>query len=309
MAAVAAGVKAVLGAAVGRGLGSAKMRTSPVQPRWYRPTSLEEALRLRATDPDLRVLAGATDLLPAAAGAEAWGQAHPRDWLDISAIPELRGIGWDRDQLRIGATTSWASLRDAGLPPWWDAMRAAAARVGGPQVQARGTIGGNLCNASPAADGVPPLLVLDATVECASRHGRRELPLGDFLRGNRATALADDEIMTAILLPPPAEAARSVFLKLGARRHLVISIVMVAALIEAEEGVIRRAALAVGACSAVAQRLPGLEAALIGQRLADAPEIVQAAHLSGLSPIDDIRADAAYRATAALTLLRRAIAT
>ncbi|WP_111399792.1 FAD binding domain-containing protein [Humitalea rosea] len=284
------------------------MRTSPVQPRWHRPTSLEEALRLRAGDPALRVLAGATDLLPAVAGAEAWGRAHPRDWLDISAIPELRGIGWEQDRLRIGATTSWASLRDAALPPWWDAMRAAAARVGGPQVQARGTIGGNLCNASPAADGVPPLLVMDALVECASRGGRRELPLGAFLRGNRATALADDEIMTAILLPRPAAAARSVFLKLGARRHLVISIVMVAAMIEAVDGIIRAAGLAVGACSAVAQRLPGLEAALTGQRLVDAPEIMQSAHLSGLSPIDDIRADAAYRATAALTLLRRAVA-
>jgi len=284
------------------------MSPVPPQPRWYRPKTLEEALRLRAEEPGLRVLAGATDLLPAAAGAEAWGRAHPQEWLDISAIPALRAMDTSAETLRIGATTSWARLRDADLPPWWDAMRAAAARIGGPQIQARGTIGGNLCNASPAADGVPVLLVMDATVECASLRGTRSLPLADFLRGNRATALAADEIMTAILLPRPPAAARSVFLKLGARRHLVISIVMIAAMIEAEAGVIRHAALAVGACSAVAQRLPGLEAALLGQHLADAAEVVQAAHLSGLSPIEDVRADAAYRATAALTLLRRAVA-
>ena len=130
--------------------------------------------------------------------------------------------------LRIAACTTWSEIRDAALPPACDALRAAAAEVGGRQIQNAGTIGGNLCNASPAADGVPPLLALDAAVELASAAGTRRLPLAAFLLGPRRTDRRPGEILTAVLLPEAALAGRSVFLKLGARRHLVISIAMVA---------------------------------------------------------------------------------
>lgn len=279
------------------------MQSSPSPPRWWRPTTLDEALRLRAEEPDLVCLAGATDLFPARAAAEAWGRPLRHDWMDLAAIPGLRGITDEGPGLRIGALTTWAMLRDAPLPGWWDAMRSAAVQVGGRQIQARGTIAGNLCNASPAADGVPPLLVLDAAVECASLRGTRHMPLADFILGNRRTALAPDEIVTAILLPRQATGARSVFLKLGARRHLVISIVMVAALIEEEAGLIRDIRLAVGACSAAPMRLPALETALRGRPLAEA----LIGDLPMLTPIDDMRADAAYRREVAAVLLRRAL--
>jgi CO/xanthine dehydrogenase FAD-binding subunit len=175
-------------------------------------------------------------------------------------------------------------------------------------VQNRGTLVGNLCNASPAADGVPPLLALDAGIELASLGGVRRLALGDFLRGNRQTALTPGEIATAVIVPKSGPDSRARFEKLGARAYLVISIVMVAAVIEAEAGCIARARIAIGACSAVAQRLPGLEAALVGLPLAAAASLPTPDHLAALAPIDDVRATAAYRRQAALVLLRRALA-
>jgi CO/xanthine dehydrogenase FAD-binding subunit len=123
------------------------------------------------------------------------------------------------------------------------------------QIQNSGTVAGNLCNASPAADGVPPLLALDASVELASVAGTRRLKLDDFILGPRRTARRADELLAAILIPKPRAAAHSHFLKLGARRYLVISIAMVAAAIESERGKITTARVAVGACGPVAQRL------------------------------------------------------
>ncbi|TDH64050.1 xanthine dehydrogenase family protein subunit M [Dankookia rubra] len=275
---------------------------------YRRPTRLTEALALLAEAPlPPLLLAGGTDIYPARAAAEAWMRPVDRPLLDLSALPELAGIEDRGDYHRIGARVTWAALREAALPPWFDALRQAASQVGGAQVQNRATLVGNLCNASPAADGVPPLLALDAEVELAGLGGVRRLPLGGFIRGNRQTALAPGEIATAVLVPKAAPDAAARFEKLGARAYLVISIVMVAAVVEAAVGRITRARIAVGACSPVAQRLPGLEAALAGQPLAQAAAVPAAAHLAALAPIDDVRATAAYRRQAALVLLRRAL--
>lgn len=279
---------------------------------YRRPGTLAEALALLAAAPERPVvLAGGTDIYPARAAAEAWMAAAGRErpLLDITALPGLRAIEDRGDHYRIGALVTWAALRDSPLPPWFDGLRAAAAQVGGAQVQNRGTVVGNLCNASPAADGVPPLLALDAALELASAaRGTRTVPLTEFVLGNRRTALAPDELAVALLVPAPAAPeARGGFLKLGARRYLVISIVTVAGVLEAGNGRVRRARLAVGACSPVARRLPGLEAALAGLPLEPAglAEAVRAEHLAPLSPIDDVRGSAAYRLEAALALLRR----
>src|SRR5262249_12973399 len=154
----------------------------------------------------------------------------------------------------------------ASLPPLFDGLKLAAREVGGVQIQNAGTLAGNLCNASPAADGVPALLALDAVVELAGPGGERSLPLERFILGPRRTALQTGELATAIRVPKPRGAARSHFLKLGARKYLVISIVMVAATIEvAADGRVAAAKVAVGACSPVAQRLRMLEMRLAGQ--------------------------------------------
>jgi len=265
---------------------------------YLRPVSLEEALQALARP--WTVLAGGTDFYPARVG-----RAIDENVLDISAIAALRGIAEGPAGWRLGATTTWSELLETPLPPLFDGLKQAAREVGGRQIQNAGTLAGNLCNASPAADGVPPLLALDAEIELAGRAGRRRLALSAFITGNRRTVLAPGELLIAIHLPRPAHAARSAFLKLGARRYLVISIAMAAATIELDGRRVAAARVAVGACSAVAQRLPGLEAALAGAPVGRLAERVDAAHLAPLAPIDDVRGSAAYRNDAVLTLLRR----
>jgi len=249
------------------------------------------------------VLAGGTDLYPAHVG-----RPMPSSVVDIGDLAELRGISEGADAFSIGALTRWADIAAADLPPCFDGLRAAAREVGGVQVQQAGTVGGNLCNASPAADGVPPLLTLDASVELTSPAGGRVLGLEEFLTGYRETALRSDELLTAVLVPRGFEDARSCFLKLGLRRYLVISVVMVAAVIAmGSDHRIARARIAVGACSPVAQRLRSLEADLVGCRDGDLGAVATIEHLASLRPIDDVRGTADYRRRAALTLVRRAL--
>ena len=274
-------------------------------PDYLRPTAIEDALAALSSR-RFTVLAGGTDFYPARVGAPL-----NDDVLDITALPALRAIEERDDHWRIPALTTWTDIVRAELPPWFDGLKLAAREIGGRQVQNTGTLCGNLCNASPAADGVPVLLSLDAEVELASLERRVTMPLAKFVRGNRETALAPDQLMLAVCIPKPcAERARGHFLKLGARRYLVISIVMVAAALEADAaGRVARAQVAVGACSPVARRLSTLEAALFGRpcdaTLADA---VTEDHMAPLAPLDDARGSVAYRLDAARTLTARALA-
>jgi CO/xanthine dehydrogenase FAD-binding subunit len=266
---------------------------------YLRPHHLEEALR--ALVRPVTVLAGGTDFYPARVGCTI-----EEDVLDITAIEALRGVSEDDAGWRIGATTRWSELIEASLPPLFDGLKQAAREIGGRQIQNTGTIAGNLCNASPAADGVPCLLALDAELEIAAPAGMRRLSVGDFLLGVRRTALAPGELVVALHVKRPAHHARSAFVKLGARRYLVISIAMAAAVIEVRDGHIVSARIAVGACSPVARRLPGLEAALTGAPLdGRLGERLEPGHLALLTPIDDMRGSAAYRGDVAATLLRR----
>jgi CO/xanthine dehydrogenase FAD-binding subunit len=277
---------------------------------YHRPTRLADALALLADDKRAPViLCGGTDVYPARTGRQAWGEPVPQDCLDISALPELRGICQGEHETVIGAATPWSEIAQASLPPAFDGLRQAARQVGGLQVQNRASIAGNLCNASPAADGVPPLLTLGALLSIESRRGKRVLPLDAFILGNRKTALQADEMVTAIHMPHRTGQIQASFHKLGTRCSLVISIVSIALLIESDAaGCIAHAAIAVGACSAVPQRLSALEAALRGQACkSDLAMLVEAQHLSKLSPIDDVRASADYRRKAVMVLLKRAL--
>jgi CO/xanthine dehydrogenase FAD-binding subunit len=270
---------------------------------YLRPRTLDEALRLAAGGRAVPA-AGCTDLFPA---TQAPALAGPI--LDLTAIEALRGIAQTGGGWRIGALTTWSEVVHASLPPAFDGLKAAAREIGSVQIQNAGTVGGNLCNASPAADGAPCLLTLDAEVELASLRGTRRLPLAAFLAGPRRTLRAPDEILTAVIVPPAAGSGQGAFVKLGARRYLVISIAMTAARVVAEGGRIRHAAVAVGACSAVAVRLAPLEDALRGAPVAGAPDLVTPdLVLPAIAPISDVRADAAYRGEAAVELVRRALA-
>ena len=270
---------------------------------YRRPSELQEALAELAGG-DRVVAAGCTDLFPATEQP-----ALPGAVLDITAIAGLRGITRGPEGWRIGATTTWTDIARADLPAGFDMLRQAAREVGSIQIQNAGTIAGNLCNASPAADGVPPLLALGAEVELASATGARRMPLADFLTGPRRTALAPGELLVAVHVPATAGQGASRFLKLGARKYLVISIAMVAVRIVAEAGRATDLALSIGACGPVATRLPLVEAALTGLPLAELAGAIRAGDVAAaIAPIDDIRGDAAYRRTAAAELLRRAVA-
>lgn len=274
------------------------------RPPYHRPVRLEEALALLSRE-RVTVLAGGTDLYPA-----HLGRPFREPLLDVTAIAELRGIRAEPGAVVIGATTTWSEVAAAALPPAFRGLQEAARQIGAAQIQNAGTVAGNACNASPAADGVPPMMTLDAEVVLRSAAGARVLALGDFVLGNRRTCRRPEELVTALRFPSPGPRARGRFLKLGHRSSLVISIAMVAVVIEEDgAGRVSRAAVAVGACSPVARRLPALERRLAGRRAG--PELAAAADatdLDVLSPIDDVRATAAYRREAALTLVRRALA-
>lgn len=268
---------------------------------YHNPTDLTLALEIAAQGGG-QILAGATDVYPTAKQGEI-----PSYFLDVTRISGISGITQGDKSYRIGATTTWTQIAKTDLPPAFDALKQAALEVGSIQIQNAGTIAGNICNASPAADGMPPLLALGALVELASSaRGTRVLPLEEFVLGVRKTALADDELVTAIIIPAPPAGAKSAFEKLGSRRYLVISISMVAAVIDcAANGKISDARIAVGSCSPVALRLSNLERDLIGKRLEDIE--INESHLSSLSPITDVRGSGSYRLDVVAEQCMRAI--
>ncbi len=271
------------------------------QLQYNRPKTLDCALEALASEA-YTIAAGCTDLFPATER-----KVLPGPILDITAIPELRGVDIRKDGVWIGATTTWRDIIDANLPPAFDGLKAAAREVGARQIQNRGTIAGNLCNASPAADGVPPLLTLDAQVLLASQTGTRHLPLSKFLQGPRKTDRTSAELVKGLFVPKDASGGQGAFLKLGARKYLVISIAMCAARLEVADGIIRQAALAVGSCGPVAMRLTQVEDAIVGFPLRDAK--ISAEMLQPyLAPIDDVRATASYRAEASMHVLNDMLA-
>lgn len=269
---------------------------------YFSPETLNDVLESLA-DGQGRVAAGCTDLFAATSY-----QNMPGPVVDITGVAELSGIEATPEGWRIGAATPWSLLRDADLPAAFDGLRQAAAKIGSVQIQNAGTVGGNLCNASPAADGMPALLTLDAEVELVSVQGRRRLALADFVTGPRQTALQSGELMLAVHIPATAGAGTSAFVKLGARKYMVISIAMAAARVSVLDGCVAEIAVAIGACGPVAKRLDALEKALVGRDVAEVSgRITQALIAPDISPIGDIRADRAYRMDAALEMVQRAI--
>ena len=265
---------------------------------YFAPESLTEALDILAGG-DVRLVAGGTDFYPA---LPAGG---PRQsLLDVTRVAGLRGVARTDGGWRIGAATRWSDIARADLPPVFDGLKAAAREVGSLQIQNAGTVAGNICNASPAADGMPPLLTLEAEVEVAGPTGARRVPLEVFVTGVRAVALEPGEMVVALHIPALPEGARGAFSKLGSRSYLVISIAMVAMVLRLDgAGRFDVARVAVGACSPVARRLSALERALVGTVPGEVE--VTAEHLAGLAPIDDVRGSGAYRLEAVAEMIGR----
>ncbi len=268
------------------------------------PKTLEELLVAIEVEP-AKFVAGGTDHYPSLKEGK-----QPDRVLDLTKVRELRGISRTEHGHRIGAATTWTEIIKTPLPRCFDGLKAAAREIGSIQIQNSGTIAGNICNASPAADGVPPLLALTAKVETISATDTRTIPLEEFITGVRSIDLRDGELVSAIIVPHLPDNAVSTFQKLGSRKYLVISIVMVATTLWLDlNGNIEDARVAVGSCSPVATRIPELEAALRGMKAGEARNAlpIGPGHLNILSPIDDVRASAEYRSHAAEELCRRAL--
>ena len=269
---------------------------------YARPVRLDEALRQLAGG--ARAIAGGTDLYPAAGERPLQG-----DFVDITGIPELRGVSREGQSLRFGAATTWDSIVKADLPLAFAALQAAAREVGAKSIQTRATIGGNLCNASPAADGRSAAAGARRRTRTVVRAGASALAAGKVSRWGRVAPLLramNCSPLCCAHAPPPT--LGSTFLKLGARRYLVISIVMVAVALDVVDDRIRQARIAVGACSPVAQRLKAAEQKLVGAPASDRlGEALGGEDFAALTPIDDVRASEDYRREAALTLTRRAV--
>lgn len=267
------------------------------------PATLKAALALRA-NAAMTPLAGGTDLYPALANG-----ARPEALLDLSRIedfsPKIEPL---QDAWLISPRITWTDIAEAALPPQFAGLQAAAIEVGGRQIQNRGTIVGNICNASPAADGAVALMALDSRMRLASVSGDRTVRLTDFILGNRQTDCRDDELVTGVEVSDWGVNSASAFSKLGGRRYLVISIAMAAvALAAGRDGRIERAGVVVGACGPRAARLAEVEDALVGMALEQAiSPAIALGNIDALSPIDDVRGSAAYRLAAAPQLIATA---
>ena len=250
------------------------------------PHSLAEALRLKAERPDAVPIAGGTDVM---VGVN-FDRLRPAALLNLNEVPELRGWSRENGTLRLAAGLTYAEAMEEPLSELLPALAEASRTVGSPQIRNRGTIGGNLGTASPAGDALPPLLVGGARVVVASVRAERTLPLEEFVVGPKRNALADDELVVAVLLD--ATEARETFMKVGPRNAMVIAVVSLAVRVDGE---LRAAFGSAGPVPTLVRAgLDELES--FPDRVADAS-----------SPIDDVRGTAAYRRHALHVLTKRAL--
>lgn len=277
-------------------------------PDYCAPDTLEEALARLGADPArARAIAGGTDLLVQMRA----GSAAPALLVDLRRLP-LSGITREGDVVVIGAGTTHTQIIESPLiAQHFPALAAACRSIGGPPVRNRGTLGGNLATASPAADSAPPLLAYDAVVELAEQGGRRSVPLAQFFVGYRRTALQPGEILTAVRLPVPPPRTAAVFTKLGRRNAMAIAVVSVAIRLSLDEaGQVSVARIALGSVAPVPLRALAAEALLAGQPPGKAL-FSKAAHAAreAASPITDLRASAEYRARMVEVLTARTLVT
>ncbi len=268
------------------------------------PRTLAEALRLLA-EPDARPIAGGTDIMVALAAG-----AFPveRQFVDIRGLDELRGIAREGDDLVLGALTTYTLLRRSSVvAEALPVLAAAATTIGAVQIQNRGTIGGNVVNASPAGDMLPVLLATDATIELVGPRGERSVPATEFWVGYRRTACADDELVTRIRIPlVPGREVR--YRKVGTRRAQAISKVVMAVAWRADGTSWRDVRIGLGSVAERPIRAVATEAVLEGAVAGpDTAERAAATIAAEVHPIDDVRSTAEYRRAVTGRILRRII--
>jgi CO/xanthine dehydrogenase FAD-binding subunit len=226
--------------------------------------------------------------------------------LDVSRLPEMRGITVRKEIATIGAAATFLEIKGhAVLSRRAPVLTAMAREVGAVQIQARGTLGGNLAGASPAADGAAALMALDADVVLASIHGERRVPLTQFFTGYRATRRAEDEVIVRVEFALPRTGAHQVWRKVGTRAAQAISKVALAAVAEVERGRGVRAGFGMASVAPVTVSLPSVRALGLAPSLASvSDEELDAATRRDIAPIDDLRSTAAYRGHVAAALVK-----
>ena len=251
------------------------------------PTTLDEALRLKAEHPGAKPIQGGTDLMVAL----NFDRERPTEVLNLNEVPELRSYTRENGALRLGSGLTYAEIEHGELRDVLPALAEASRTVGSPQIRNRGTIGGNLGTASPAGDAIPPLVVEAAEVECASVRGTRRVPVIEFVTGVKRNMLEPDELITAVWVTP-SNAAQT-FMKVGPRNAMVIAVVSLAVAAGDDE---LRASIGSASPRPVLVTAPRAESETFAERVAAAA-----------SPIDDVRGTERYRRHALRVLTQRAL--
>ena len=271
---------------------------------YFRPRSLKEATDLVARLEDFKILAGGTDLLIDL----RIGRYRPKNVVDISGIKELSYIVDEGGIIRIGALTKLQDIVESPVVRGkLLALAEAVEQMGSWQVRCMGTVGGNLCNASPAADTAPPLMVYEARVKALSTRGEREIPITKFFKGPRETKLMRDEILTEVIIPY-IDGAGTATLKLGRRNAFTLSVVAVSTLVKVSNGRFEDVRIALNAVAPRPVRAVRAEEFLRGREVC--MEVIDEGSklvVKDISPISDVRASAEYRRDMSVVLTRDAL--
>ena len=272
--------------------------------QYHSPESLDEALSLLAELDNALPLIGGTDIMVAMRN----GVSVPDHIVDLNEISELDYVKEENGVIMIGATATHAQVANSPIAAKIPSLIDAVSRIGSPQIRNRGTITGNICNASPAADSAPPLLVHMAEVEIQSPDGKRSIPIADLFAGPKINSLKPGELLTEIRIPVPPEGSASSFKRIGRRKAFTLSVVSSAAYIQMEDTTCTDAKVAFGSVAITPIRVPEAESLLRGSKLDE--ETVKTASnavYEAVKPITDVRGTADYRKDMCPVLMRRAI--
>ena len=261
---------------------------------YIRVSELDEALRLLSRKEDVRVLAGGTDLVV----DMKIGRYRPKTVIDISGIKDLRYIVDEGDKIRIGALTRMQDIVESPvIREKLPVLAEAVSMLGSWQIRNMATVGGNLCNASPAADSAPPLLVHEARIKLTSIEGTREIPITEFFVGPRKTVMYKTELLQEIIVPYDADFAKSYsYVKVGRRNSFTLSVVAIATVLKIRDGVFEDVRIALNAVAPTPVRARSVESFLKGREVGS--EVIEKASelvLKDILPISDVRASAEYR--------------
>jgi len=272
--------------------------------KYHRPETVEEAMKLLDDLDNAKPLAGGTDLVPLLKE----GSIKPGHLVDLNGVPELSYVREEGGFIRIGAATTHSRVMNSPIIEKAYALYDAVSRIGSPQIRNLGTLTGNVCNASPAADSAPPLLVLEAEATVKSVNGTRVTPISRLFAGPKINSLAPNELVTEIRFPVPPANSGSAYLRIGRRKAFTLSVVGVAAYLEMDGKTCSDARVAFGSVAETPLRIEVVEAIIKGKE--PTPWVLEAAGEASkdhVHPITDVRGTAEYRRDMCAVLVKRAL--